>query len=67
MSIEPVFAITATIAGFAWLVWRLFWPRRSADEPGPHNDWRRTDRRGTDTSFGGSGAADVGGFDSGGG
>jgi hypothetical protein len=39
MTVTPTDVLVGTGALMSWLFYKLFWPRRSPKEPGPHNNW----------------------------
>lgn len=65
MTITSTDAVVLVTLGFAVFAYRLFRPARATEQPGPHNDWRRTGRGGGDSSFHESGAGMTGGGDGG--
>ncbi len=62
MTITPTDAVAGVAVGFAFFAYWVFRPRRSTEQPGPHNNWERTDWGDDGSSFNESGA----GFGSGG-
>ncbi|MBC2661358.1 hypothetical protein H7F50_06290 [Novosphingobium flavum] len=65
MTISPIDAVALVAVGFGLFAYWLLSPAPKADQPGPHNNWRRISRAGDGSSFdetgGGFGAGDGGG------
>ena len=61
MTITPTEVVVVVTLGVAVFVYRLFRPARPTEQPGPHNNWTRTDRDRAGFSFDESGAGTMGG------
>ena len=52
MNKTDMFAIIAIIAaGLGYFMFRIAWPKRSGDIPGPHNNWRKDMKADGDSSL----------------
>ena len=53
--------LASVFAAFVLLRFTMFPPRNKADEPGPHNNWRRDRKASDESSFHESGSGMTGG------
>ena len=59
--IDRITLIGLAAIGLAFMFFRLGFPVKSNDEPGPHNNWRVEDRGKKESSFDEGGAGMTGG------